>query len=295
MNTLKDKTYDYLKVPEGFRRDFYNDQGKPITIGTGYTPIVKGPKGWVVRPDAVQDFQAIGKAFSPEQIQALNDYAAEMNKPSSQRHAKRFDEAFAKLGTISLSQTDARNLYDRVHDHYQGVAERAVGKERFDQLDDGRKAVLIGLAYQSEAKMSEIGPKIANALDKKDWPAVADELGKVGNKLGDPKRYKRAALYMIDPALPGRKEIEPGDTLSTFAKRHGTTVESLIEANPELKGNPGKVRAGTPLKIPSPDAQPKPERRGELSPDSEKSLAELEDGDLKDLVTAAGDSVARDD
>jgi len=269
MTTLKDKAYDYLRYPEDTRATFYRKDINTLTIGTGYTPIVKGPKGWVVRPEAADGFKASGKPLSADELGALRDYAAAMNKPANTRNQALADTAYAKLSGISLSKDESRQLYDQVHDRYQRVAERAVGKERFDQLDDGRKAVLIGLAYQSEVKMSEIGPNISQALDKKDWQAVAGELRKVGTDLKDPRRYNRAALWMIDPDLPGRKEVEPGDTVSSFAKKHGTTVDELVKANPELSENPNRIRAGTPLVVPAPQTAPAPEKRSEAESEAD--------------------------
>lgn len=65
MTTLKDKAYDYLRKPEGIEPTFYRRDINTLTIGTGYTPIVKGPMGWVVRPEAADDFKAIGRPLSP--------------------------------------------------------------------------------------------------------------------------------------------------------------------------------------------------------------------------------------
>ena len=56
--------------------------------------------------------------------------------------------------------------------------------------------------------------------------------------------------------------IKQGDTLSKIAKANGLTLTGLLDANPQLKANPDKIKVGDALNIPDgqtqPVVQPKP-------------------------------------
>ena len=45
-------------------------------------------------------------------------------------------------------------------------------------------------------------------------------------------------------------KVKAGDTLSKIAKRSGITLAQLLDANPQLKANPDKVKVGSVLNIP---------------------------------------------
>jgi soluble lytic murein transglycosylase-like protein len=60
-----------------------------------------------------------------------------------------------------------------------------------------------------------------------------------------------AALLHVGGAGTGYR-VQRGDTLSSIARRHGTTVDALVAANGI--GDANRIRAGTRLAIPGPDA-----------------------------------------
>jgi LysM repeat protein len=43
--------------------------------------------------------------------------------------------------------------------------------------------------------------------------------------------------------------VKPGDTLSKIATRHGITLKQLLEANPQFKTNPNKLKVGDVLNV----------------------------------------------
>ena len=51
-----------------------------------------------------------------------------------------------------------------------------------------------------------------------------------------------------------RYTIRSGDTLSRIAASHGTTLQALLKANPRYRRNPGVIRVGDVILIPSGDA-----------------------------------------
>jgi len=51
-----------------------------------------------------------------------------------------------------------------------------------------------------------------------------------------------------------RYTIKGGDTLSRIAAVHGTTLQALLDANPRYRTNPGVIRVGDVILIPSGDA-----------------------------------------
>lgn len=51
--------------------------------------------------------------------------------------------------------------------------------------------------------------------------------------------------------------VQPGDTLSAIAKAHGTTVQALLQANPQIH-DPDRIDAGQVLHLPSTDGTPGP-------------------------------------
>jgi nucleoid-associated protein YgaU len=65
-----------------------------------------------------------------------------------------------------------------------------------------------------------------------------------------PAPAKPAAPAATRPAGPGSYLIQPGDTLSSIAKRHGLSEKRLMEANGLT--DPRKIAAGKQLTIPAP-------------------------------------------
>lgn len=65
-----------------------------------------------------------------------------------------------------------------------------------------------------------------------------------------PRPAKHAAPAATVPAGSGSYVIQPGDTLSSIAKRHGISEKRLMEANAIT--DPRKIAAGKSLTIPAP-------------------------------------------
>lgn len=81
--------------------------------------------------------------------------------------------------------------------------------------------------------------------------------------LSDPNLIRTGmTLRMPQPGIeppPDQEEtylVRPGDTLSAIATRFGSSVEAIVNANPEIR-DPNLVRVGQRLTIPSPGVQPR--------------------------------------
>ena len=60
-----------------------------------------------------------------------------------------------------------------------------------------------------------------------------------------------AAATALAPSKTKSYSIKGGDTLSQIAKRHGTTLKALLDANPKIK-NANKIRVGQKIKLSKP-------------------------------------------
>ena len=67
----------------------------------------------------------------------------------------------------------------------------------------------------------------------------------------EPKGFKKSINGMMAPSKSKAYSIKSGDTLSQIAKRQGTTLKALLEANPSIT-NPNKIRIGQKIKISAP-------------------------------------------
>lgn len=68
------------------------------------------------------------------------------------------------------------------------------------------------------------------------------------NGITNPNRIRVGQRLVIRPAAPGTIVIQPGDTLSAIARRHGTTVQTLLARNPHIT-NPNRITAGGRLRV----------------------------------------------
>lgn len=69
---------------------------------------------------------------------------------------------------------------------------------------------------------------------------------KVGQRLSISANSSKAAATTPQRTYVVRK----GDSLSSIAKAHGTTVAALLTANPDLRGDPNLIKSGQLLKLP---------------------------------------------
>ena len=53
-----------------------------------------------------------------------------------------------------------------------------------------------------------------------------------------------------DPLPPVKIKVKSGDTLSGLAKKHGVTLDSILQANPQIK-DPNKISVGQNVAIPT--------------------------------------------
>ncbi|MBF0267691.1 MAG: LysM peptidoglycan-binding domain-containing protein [Alphaproteobacteria bacterium] len=228
-----------------------------------------------MRPEAEADFKAAGITLSKTHKQAFEDLAYAKNNPSAKDAAARQDAAMKTLGDISIGEKQAKALSGREIDASIAHAEKTLGKDRFDKLDDGRKAALAGAAYQSPANVTKIGPDLVKAVDAKDWDKAAKVLEDSGKRLGDPSRYKSYGQDMRDPEAKGKIQASNGDNLWSMSKRLGVSVDELRAANPDLNKN-GSIRAGDYLNLPKqeekkteevkPQEQPQPPEQQQQEP-----------------------------
>lgn len=274
---LRDRIYDKLLGPEKNQPDFYLDRHNNATIGVGYTPVVKGEGGvWKVRPEVEADFKAAGITLSKEHKQAFDDLAYAKNNPNAKDVAARQDAAMKNLGDITIDEKNAKALSGRLIDESIRHAEKTLGKDRFDKLDEGRKTALAGAAYQSPANVTRIGPDLNKAIDAKDWNKAATVLEDSGKRLGDPKRYESYGTEMRDPATPGKIKVGDGDNLWNLSKRLGVSVDELRAANPDLNKS-GDIRAGGYLNLPKPkEEQPQEQPPQETEPQPTEPPQETE-------------------
>ena len=243
---------------EGFRPNFYEDIGHILTIGIGYTPIVKGENGdWVLRPYYEKELKAGGVVLTAKQDIDLHIVARKMNA-GDRASAGVFNE----LKQVSITPKGARDLFNYLYKDYRDIARKAVGEQVYDGLSPERKAVLFSIAYQSPATMNKIGPAItekmlANEKDEKDEKDKKNKPNKMAQVaeiiLGaapdfDKIRWQAMAAIFNDPTLCGKYMVKPGDTLGVIAQRCGTTVKKMMTVNG--MGNANKIRAGQVLILP---------------------------------------------
>lgn len=55
-----------------------------------------------------------------------------------------------------------------------------------------------------------------------------------------------------------RYTVNPGDTLSAIARRHGISLDDLLNANPALRANPDLIRVGQEIALPDSASPPAP-------------------------------------
>lgn len=92
-----------------------------------------------------------------------------------------------------------------------------------------------------------------------------------------------------DPSCPEQREgpqrarvdddvmpynVKRGDTLAEIARAHDTTVDELIELNPALKANPGKLNVGQDIDVPAADRIANKPPRQQASADVQRSSRE---------------------
>jgi LysM repeat protein len=65
----------------------------------------------------------------------------------------------------------------------------------------------------------------------------------------------REPKAVSDPGTVTDYTVKAGDTLTSIARRYGTTVAALVKANPQIK-NPDLIRVGEVIKIPGADKTP---------------------------------------
>jgi hypothetical protein len=264
---LRDKMFEQLVTHERHKPTIYIDTKKHnnATIGVGYTPVVEGIGGkWTVRPEAEADFKAAGITLTEKHKRAFEELAYAKNNPKAKDAEQRQNAALDKLGDINVDEKQAKALSGRLIDEGIAHAEKSVGKDRFNKLDEGRKSALAGAAYQSPANIRRIGPELGKAIDAKDWNKAAKVLEDSGKRLGDPSRYKSYGTEMRDPVTPGKIQAHDGDSLWSLAQQHGTTVKALQNANPDIKKN-GSIRAGDYINLP-PKGTDEPMSTQELEP-----------------------------
>lgn len=68
------------------------------------------------------------------------------------------------------------------------------------------------------------------------------------NGISDPNRIRAGQKLVIRPPAAGTVVIQPGDTLSALARRHGTTVQALLARNPHIT-DPNRIVAGSRLRV----------------------------------------------
>ncbi len=94
-----------------------------------------------------------------------------------------------------------------------------------------------------------------------------------------------------DPGTVTNYTVKAGDTLTSIARKYGTTVEALIKANPQIK-DPNLIRVGEVIKIPGKNQEPVT-GTGNNAPASEPSNGGSEgsakglDGRILDVQAAA--------
>ncbi|GBF04627.1 peptidoglycan-binding domain 1 protein [Deinococcus aerius] len=73
--------------------------------------------------------------------------------------------------------------------------------------------------------------------------------------------FTALTLLMFSLAAATTVTVQPGDTLTRLAVRHGTTTQALLRANPGV--NPNRLRVGTALSLPAAPTRTWTVRRGD--------------------------------
>lgn len=79
----------------------------------------------------------------------------------------------------------------------------------------------------------------------------ARELGKGSSIANEALKVPVVAGAPSAPGAGGSYTVMAGDNLSKIAARNGMSLLQLLDANPEYKANPGMVRAGATIKLPT--------------------------------------------
>ena len=97
-----------------------------------------------------------------------------------------------------------------------------------------------------------------------------------------------AAATALAPSKTKSYSIKGGDTLSQIAKRHGTTLKALLDANPKIK-NANKIRVGQKIKL----SKPVKGRKSVYQGMSKSEMAEIAKKKSGKVVKRAGGGMTR--
>lgn len=283
-NSQKDRSTKFnelrierLRQYEEEELEFYEDDKHILTVGLGYTPVVKGSAGWVLRPGVGQHFREIGVPLSKSQISALSDFAGEYQ--AGRFSSAKTRAAFEKLRTIKLSKGQAAALTLKITPEYTGVVERTLGQRKWDFLQRNMPlaaAEMATMAYQSPRNFASHGEEIADlallsrpnpfnmpGVDGEDGSEEPEPMGReirfrrrkqLAAKLAeagriDPPRYAGSIAALFEPDEHDVVQVGRDDSLNRIARNNNVDPADLAAANPEVLGEPGKLRAGATLSL----------------------------------------------
>ena len=157
----------------------------------------------------------------------------------------------------------------------------ARGVDTFEKVDkdEKKKAKKKAAAKTDDAKAKRTAAVPKRGTDdakakRKEAPRASKTKAKKASKKTD--QFKTLAARKPDVESfqgPSSVKVEKGDTLSAIAKRMGTSVKALMEANKGIK-NANMIRIGQTIKIPKTNVSKSPykgTKKGELAKSKEKA------------------------
>ena len=155
---------------------------------------------------------------------------------AQQKELRRIKAAERKAERLREQQKEAR----RIKAAERKAAELAE-ENRLAAIAKRKSAGKSSLLALGGASLAGVAGKVVYDVSKEPKTASAKKLKKM---IYEPK-------VSVVPSKSKSYSIKSGDTLSQIAKRQGTTLKALLEANPSIK-DPNRIRIGQKIKMSTP-------------------------------------------
>ena len=201
--------------------------------GLGTAAMMGGGRNFQVAAGGVKTTQSLAEGDFLGAGAGFTGVVGNLSRPGQDpgmnaQQAQHTDTSFA-FSTLS----DGLNVVD-------GIQEG-----NFAQIGKGLAGGIKGIGDQIDAKQSLADTK---PLDQGDEGVT--NAGAATNANGERETVIRQAGFTKPNATPAQSvEVAGGDTLSRIATRHGTSVDALMAANPEI-ADPNRIHAGQELSLP---------------------------------------------
>lgn len=161
-------------------------------------------------------------------------------------------------GQVPLTEPMMQKLFRHDVQSKINVAKTKIPK--FDQYPQNVKNAIIDALYRGD-----LGPKTIRYINAGRWDDAAKEYlnhdeyreaAQNRNASGIPGRMERNRDQFLTLTKQGTKDadekaiiVKQGDTLSSIASQNKTTIQRLLQVNPQIK-DPNKIQLGQHIKLP---------------------------------------------